>query len=113
MFSLLEHRFANLPPRRRGLTLWIVVGATLHLCLPALHSALTPAGPAGLWLWALPLAALGLDLMVEPTTGCAEPATVAMPPPRRRRGGAMRGPISRRDRARLASRAARSVRRAG
>lgn len=50
--------------RRRFLLAWAALGATVQLCLPGLHQAGTGLGPASLWLWLLPLAALPLDLLL-------------------------------------------------
>lgn len=115
----LETRFAALPPLRRMLMLWTVAGALVHAAVPALHAAVTPVGPIALWLWLLPLAALGFDLLASPPVGVGLPAT-ALPESaaRRRRTGAgsLRQALSRRDRLRPSAKAqpaARRVRRAG
>lgn len=39
---------------------WAILGATLHLCLPAIQQATTPIGHPALWLWLLPAAAWAL-----------------------------------------------------
>lgn len=112
MSIVLERLYAAARPRRRWLLLWIATGIAIHACLPALHSAVTPIGPAGLWLWALPLTVLGLDLLVAPDDAPV-PEPPVMPTIRRRRGGAARGGVSRRDRPRSARPDARRGRRAG
>ena len=120
MFDRLERFHAHTSPLRRALLLWAASGALVHACLPALHAATTPVGPAALWLWLLPLAALSLDLVIAPA---ARTRTVIVAPPaaasmRRRRPSAiaMRMPVSRRDRPRPAVKVppgAPRVRRAG
>jgi hypothetical protein len=120
MFDRLERIHAHTSPLRRALLLWVASGALVHACLPALHAATTPVGPAALWLWLLPLAALSLDLVIAPA---ARTRMVIVAPPvaaslRRRRPSATatRSLVSRRDRPRPAVKVppgAPRVRRAG
>ena len=71
----------NDPPRRPIPTAlvqpvfagWAILGATAHLCLPALHHATTPLGHVALWLWLLPAAAW----VLVHTAGTASPGTGA------------------------------------
>ena len=112
MSIILERIYAAARPRRRWLLLWIATGIVIHACLPTLHSAMTPVGPAGLWLWALPLAALGLDLLAAPADALL-PAPLAAPTARRRRSGTVRSHTGRHDRPRSARPDMRQGRRAG
>ncbi len=58
--------------RQRFFATWAALGATVHLCLPALHQATTPLGHVALWLWLLPTAAWALgQLFPSPDQGVA------------------------------------------
>ena len=63
MISFLERLVEQASPRQRLLGLWAALGITLQLSLPALHGG-SAVGPLALWMWWLPLAALGLDLLL-------------------------------------------------
>lgn len=79
MITSLQRHFDRLAPRAQILLIWTVAGAVLHACLPVLHAARTVIGPVGLWLWLLPAAALGLELLWAP-----KPAATAIARTRRR-----------------------------
>lgn len=114
MIDRIERQLATLRPRQRALLLWLAAGAALQASLPSLHHAWTPAGPAALWLWLLPAAAFGLDLLLFPPAGGRDVQAAAVPA--RRRRGAIRGErgLSRRERPRSPARLpARPARRAG
>ena len=68
MSTKLERIYDALPVRQRILLAWAATGAGVYAALPALHSATTVVGPAALWFWLLPLAALGLDLLLSADT---------------------------------------------
>lgn len=63
MISILERLFEQASSRQRLLGLWAALGVTLQLSLPALNGV-SAVGPLALWMWWLPLAALGLDLLL-------------------------------------------------
>lgn len=95
-------------PRQRFFASWAALGATVHLCLPALHQATTPVGHVALWLWLLPAAAWALEMLFAPgmpvsnaiataprrsprlravvTRGSRRPRRPAVAPPARRAG---------------------------
>lgn len=62
--SALAHLFDRASTRQRILLAWIATGATIQLCLPALHGGSGAMGALALWMWWLPLAGLGLDLLL-------------------------------------------------
>ncbi|MFB9068162.1 hypothetical protein [Pseudofulvimonas gallinarii] len=84
MISVFERFFDRLSFRHRMLLAWAGLGGMLQLCLPALH-----AGHVSLWLWWLPLTALGLDLLVL-TTRSDEPPSITRMRRRPRRAAAGR-----------------------
>lgn len=64
MIAAIDTTFGRASARQRLFIAWAALGATVQLCLPALHGATGPFGAAALWLWWLPLTALGLDLLL-------------------------------------------------
>ncbi len=68
--------------RQRFFASWAGLGATVHLCLPALHQASTPLGHVALWLWLLPLAAWALGQLFSPGSSATVPATTTRSRPR-------------------------------
>lgn len=93
-------------PRQRLLAAWAALGATVQLCLPALHGGHGALGAAALWLWWLPLAALGLDLLLSWPAGATRSGDLRP----RRRARRMRRPQSPRWPAGASSRATRPPR---
>lgn len=111
MLDALHHHLDTAGARQRTWLAWAAAGATVQACVPALHGAWTALGPLALWLWLLPLAALGLELAWAP----GRRADAATGSRRRSRARPTERPaLSRRDRPRPALRAAaRPARRAG
>lgn len=99
MIAKLKQEFETMSGCRRALLVWAAIGGTVYAAMPPLHGAVTAIGPVALWLWLLPSAAFGLDLLLAPDAAAG--AVGARPAPsslRRRRRG--RAAISRRVRQR-------------
>lgn len=115
MRTITDPLFATrMKPHLRWLTAWASIGAAIHACVPALHGAMTPFGPVALWLWLLPTAAIGLDLLTARENRTTVEAMTSLPIRRRRTGATRRSGVIRRDRTLSGPRpAARPVRQAG